>query len=61
MNRLVDPHQTHIWFEQCGSTHIWFEQCGSCRGSFFDAGELTDLTTVSFSDLFKRFASPVRK
>jgi PAT family beta-lactamase induction signal transducer AmpG len=51
MNRLVDPHQTHIWFEQCGS----------CRGSFFDAGELTDLTTVSFSDLFKRFASPVRK
>jgi PAT family beta-lactamase induction signal transducer AmpG len=47
MNRLVDP----------GQTHIWFEQCGSCRGSFFDAGELTDLATVSISDFFKRFVT----
>ena len=50
MNRLVDPAQTHIWFEQCGS----------CRGSFFDAGELTDLATVSVSDFFKRFVTPAR-
>jgi len=50
MNRLVDPAQPHIWFEQCGS----------CHGSFFDAGELTDLVTVSLSDFFKRFAAPER-
>ena len=50
MNRLVDPEQTHIWFEQCDS----------CRGSFFDAGELTDLATVSVSDFFKRFVTPAR-
>ena len=50
MNRLVDPAQTHIWFERCGS----------CRGSFFDAGELTDLVTVSVSDFFKRFITPER-
>ncbi len=47
MKRLVDPAQTHIWFEQCDS----------CRGSFFDAGELTDLATVSVSDFFKRFVT----
>jgi PAT family beta-lactamase induction signal transducer AmpG len=51
MHRLVDPEQTHIWFEQCGS----------CRGSFFDAGELTDLTTVSVADFFKRFVTPERR
>ena len=51
MNRLVDPEQTHIWFEQCGS----------CRGSFFDAGELTDLATVSVSDFFKRFVTHERR
>ena len=51
MNRLVDPKQPHIWFEQCGS----------CRGSFFDAGELTDLVTVSMSDFFKRFMTPERR
>jgi PAT family beta-lactamase induction signal transducer AmpG len=51
MNRLVDP----------GQTHIWFEQCGSCRGTFFDAGELTDLATVSASDFFKRFVTPERR
>jgi len=50
MHRLVDPEQTHIWFEQCGS----------CRGTFFDAGELTDLATVSVSDFFKRFVTPER-
>ena len=51
MNRMVDPEQTHIWFEQCDS----------CRGSFFDAGELTDLATVSVSDFFKRFLTPERR
>ena len=51
MNRLVDPDQPHIWFERCGS----------CRGSFFDAGELTDLVTVSVSDFFKRFSTSERQ
>ena len=51
MNRLVDP----------GQPHIWFEQCGSCHGTFFDAGELTDLATVSVSDFFKRFVTPERR
>ena len=51
MNRLVDPDQPHIWFERCGS----------CRGSFFDAGELTDLVTVSVSDFFKRFLASERQ
>jgi PAT family beta-lactamase induction signal transducer AmpG len=51
MNRLVDPEQTHIWFERCGS----------CHGSFFDAGELTDLASVSVSDFFRRFVTPERK
>ena len=50
MNRLVDP----------GQPHIWLEQCESCKGSFFDAGELTDLVTVSISDFFKRFVTPKR-
>jgi Zn-finger nucleic acid-binding protein len=51
MHRMVDP----------GQPHIWFEQCGSCRGSFFDAGELTDLVTVSVGDFFKRFVTPERR
>jgi len=51
MERLVDP----------GQPHIWFEQCESCRGSFFDAGELRDLATVSVSDFFKRFLAPERR
>ena len=51
MNRLVDASQPHIWFEQCDS----------CRGSFFDAGELTDLATMSVSDFFKRFTVPERR
>jgi PAT family beta-lactamase induction signal transducer AmpG len=51
MNRLVDPQQTHIWYEQCGS----------CHGSYFDAGEFTDLATLSIGDFFKRFTTPERR
>ncbi|MGB5623950.1 MAG: MFS transporter [Gammaproteobacteria bacterium] len=50
MARMIDPKQTHIWYEQCGT----------CHGSYFDAGEFTDLTTVSMSDFFKRFTTPER-
>ena len=51
MIRMVDPQQTHIWYEECGS----------CHGSFFDAGEFADLATVSVSDVFKRFTTPERR
>jgi Zn-finger nucleic acid-binding protein len=33
MQRVVDPQQTHIWYETCRG----------CDGSYFDAGELRDL------------------
>ncbi len=51
MAKMVDPTQTHIWYEQCGS----------CHGSYFDAGEFSDLATVSISDIFKRFTTPERR
>jgi Zn-finger nucleic acid-binding protein len=51
MVRVVDPRQTHIWYETCGS----------CSGSFLDAGELRDLSTVSIADFFKSLATPERK
>ena len=41
--------------------HIWFEQCEACHGSYFDAGEFTDLATLSVSDFFKRFTAPERR
>ena len=50
MIRMVDPVQTHIWFEKCGS----------CHGSFFDAGEFKDLATFTPSDLFKRLVTAER-
>jgi PAT family beta-lactamase induction signal transducer AmpG len=50
MNRLVDPQQTHIWYEECED----------CHGAYFDAGEFKDLTTVSLSDFFKRWTTPER-
>jgi len=50
MIRMVDPAQTHIWFEKCGS----------CHGSFFDAGEFKDLATFALSDLFKRLITGER-
>ncbi|UCC14626.1 MAG: MFS transporter [Gammaproteobacteria bacterium] len=51
MVRMVDPRQKHIWYEECGA----------CHGSYFDAGEFTDLTTRSLSDIFKRFTTPERE
>lgn len=43
MIKTVDPEQTHIWFETCND----------CEGSFFDAGEFSDLAEVTISDFFK--------
>lgn len=51
MVRLVDARQPHIWFETCSS----------CNGSFLDAGELRDLSTVSIADFFKDLVTPERK
>jgi Zn-finger nucleic acid-binding protein len=50
MTGVTDPKQRHIWYEQCEA----------CHGSYFDAGEFTDLATLSFSDIFKRFTTPER-
>ncbi len=44
MLRRVDPKQTHIRYEECTS----------CRGTFFDAGEFTDLIKDTISELLKR-------
>jgi PAT family beta-lactamase induction signal transducer AmpG len=51
MEKKVDPHQQHIWYETC------FE----CNGSFFDAGEFRDLAQVTISDFFKRMVTPKRE
>jgi PAT family beta-lactamase induction signal transducer AmpG len=51
MARVVDPSQTHIWYETCSS----------CHGSYLDAGELRDLSTLTISDFFKGLAAPERK
>jgi PAT family beta-lactamase induction signal transducer AmpG len=51
MVKVVDPKQTHIWYETCGS----------CHGSYLDAGELRDLTKLGISDFFKGLTAPERK
>ena len=51
MVRVVDPQQTHIWYETCSS----------CNGSYLDAGELKDLANTTISDFFKGIATPERK
>ncbi|WP_405242634.1 MFS transporter [Lentisalinibacter salinarum] len=50
MVRMVDPRQPHIWYEKCGS----------CLGTFFDAGEFSDLSEFSIADLFRRWSVPER-
>jgi Zn-finger nucleic acid-binding protein len=51
MLRMVDPQQSHIWYEKCSS----------CGGSFFDAGEFRDLSENTISDFFKDLFTPERK
>ncbi len=50
MTQCVDPTQRHIWYETCVE----------CGGSFFDAGEFRDLSSLTISDLFKRWTSRKR-
>lgn len=46
--RMVDPKQSHLWFEQCSA----------CYGVFFDAGEFRDFKQQDLldrvKDLFRR-------
>ena len=51
MVRVVDPQQTHIWYETCSA----------CSGSFLDAGELLDLSKLTVADFFKGLVTPERK
>ncbi len=50
MSQMVDPKQSHIWFEQCSS----------CSGTFFDAGEFKDLKEHSVVDILKSLTTPER-
>ena len=40
MIRMVDPRQSHIWYESCKV----------CYGVFFDAGEFSDIKVRTFLD-----------
>jgi len=45
MQHVHDPAQKHIGFELCPE----------CQGSFFDAGELTDLSEFTLSERIRTF------
>ena len=49
--RMVDPKQSHIWFESCPV----------CYGSFFDAGEFTDWKEKTLVDSVRALFSRERK
>lgn len=51
MVRMVDPKQSHIWFESCPV----------CYGAFFDAGEFTDYKEETLMDVFKTLLTPERR
>ena len=51
MIRVVDPKQTHIWYETCSA----------CHGSYLDAGELRDLSNMTVADFFKSLTTPERR
>ncbi len=51
MDKLEDDSQPHIWME-C---------CAVCGFTFFDAGELCDLKSITFSDKIKGFLKGRRK
>lgn len=51
MDKIVDPHQTHIWME-C---------CPSCDRIFLDAGEFSDLKYETFGDKIKGLLKGRRK
>ena len=46
--------------EDLDQPHIWMESCAMCGSTFYDAGELTDLSEKTLSDFFKRFTKGTR-
>jgi uncharacterized protein len=51
MIRMVDPDQSHIWYESCGV----------CHGVFFDAGEFRDFKQHTLGDFFRRLRARERR
>jgi len=51
MTPIVDPKQSHIWYEACPV----------CYGVFFDAGEFKDYQEETISDFFKSLRTPERE
>lgn len=43
MTKMVDPKQTHLWYEKCPV----------CYGIWFDAGEFKDYKEEGLADIFK--------
>lgn len=41
--------------DDAAQKHVGFEICPDCHGSFFDAGELTDLSEFTLSERIKAF------
>ena len=51
MTEIVDPKQSHIWYEACPV----------CYGVFFDAGEFRDYQEETILDFFKSRRTPERQ
>ncbi len=51
MLRMVDP----------GQSHLWFESCPQCYGVFFDAGEFRDYRDQTLLDWFRGLFTRQRK
>ncbi len=51
MIKMVDPKQSHVWYESCGH----------CKGIFLDATELKKLNERTLVSLFKSITAPERR
>lgn len=51
MIRMVDPQQSHIWFESCAK----------CFGVYFDAGEFRDYKEITILDALRSLWNPERR
>lgn len=51
MVKMVDAHQSHIWYESCPS----------CFGVFFDAGEFRDYREKTVLDFFRDLFAKERR
>ena len=48
-----DKAMQHV--QDTAQKHIGYEVCRECHGSFFDAGELTDLSEFTLSERIRAF------